>query len=303
MSDNFYLTFQIDCEATQHAINDADLGERASRAFADILGKEGLLGTFFVIPTDLEASGKLYRQIKDHGHEVGLHVHPADMGYQEFLGVYGPDEQREILSQAADRFIQAMGYKPESICVGYAAGNDYTFSVMAELGFKHGMLSIPTRILPQCTSVWAGAPLDIHYVNAYNRILPGKLDLVNVPLTIDPDSRMWGGAHPQDLRVELVDAKNHWYTIKKEVDREIENNSPVKYILSITHNIFDYSDKHDFRRETLLKVIKNAKSIIESVGYKPAAATMADIAEDYRKKCPLDSVKEVKLKLDTSGRN
>jgi peptidoglycan/xylan/chitin deacetylase (PgdA/CDA1 family) len=303
MSNTFYCAFQIDCEATQHAVNDAALGERASRGFADILESEYMVGTFFVIPTDIEASGTLYQELRQRGHEVGLHVHPADLGYEEFLGIYGPKKQHEILSVAVDRFAQVMGYRPESICVGYAAGNDYTFSVMSELGFKHGMLSIPTRVLPQCTSVWAGAPLDIHYANAYNRILPGHLDLVNIPLTIDPDSRLWGGAHPQDLRIELVDAKNHWYTIKKEVDRKIKNNSPVKYILSLTHNVFDFSDERDFRRETLQKVIKHCKAIISSAGYEATGATMSDLAQEFRKQCPLESAKETILKLDTSGRH
>lgn len=303
MDKKFYCLFQIDCEATQHAINDAALGERASRAFADILETQSMLGTFFVIPTDIEASGSSYIELKNRGHEIGLHIHPADMGYEEFLGVYGYNKQKEILGMASDRFAQVMGYKPESICIGYAAANDYTFPVMTELGFRHGMLSIPTRVLPQCTSVWAGAPLDIHYANAYNRILPGNLDLVNVPLTIDSASRMWGGAHPQDLRIELVDAKNHWYTIKKEVDRKIINNSPIKYILSITHNIFDYSKEYDFRRETLIKVIQHAKNIINSAGYQMAGATMKQVAEDFRTKCPIDKISEFKLNLDTSGRS
>jgi hypothetical protein len=123
-----------------------------------------------------------------------------------------------------------------------------------------------------------------------------------VPLTVDPDSRMWGGAHPQDLRIELVDAKNHWYTIKKEIDRKIGNDSPVKYVMALTHNIFDYSNEHDFRRETLIKVIGHLKKIISSAGFEPSGATVKQIADDFRKKCPLDKSVLPKLKLDISGR-
>lgn len=47
------------------------------------------------------------------------------------------------------------------------------------------------------------------------------MNFVDLPPTVDPDSRMWGGAQPLNLRVELVDAKNHWYTIDKAVRRQI----------------------------------------------------------------------------------
>lgn len=297
-----YFAIKIDCEATQHAINNPPLGERASRAFGEILLDNNAIGTFYVIPTDLEAHRAFYRQLEKEGHEVALHIHPADLGYEEFLGIYGPEEQRQIMNEAADRFAQVMGWRPESICIGYASSNDHTFPAMAAEGFRQGMLSIPTRVLPECASVWAGGPLDIHYTNAYNRILPGSLDLVNIPLTIDPDSRMWGGKHPQDLRIELVDAKNQWYTIAKAVDRQIAEETPVKYLAAGTHNIFDYSDERDFRRETLIEVIKHARAICDSKGYRYQSTTHKQLANIFRKQCPLELAKTVELKLDTRGR-
>ena len=38
----FSLITRADCEATQHAINDAALGERSSRGLAEIAAGEGL---------------------------------------------------------------------------------------------------------------------------------------------------------------------------------------------------------------------------------------------------------------------
>lgn len=299
----FHLILGADCEATQHAINDPALGQRAVQGLRDVAERESLKLTLFVIPTDLEASPTLYRDLSAAGHEISLHLHPADLGGREFFGVYGPDDQRRILATAIDRFAQVMGEPPAGLCIGYVSANDHTYGVAAELGFRHGMLSMPTRILPECASVWAGAPLGVHYAHPYNRLLPGFLDLVNVPATVDPDSRMWGGKHPQDLRVELVDAKNHWYTIAKAVDRQRRNDDPVKVIQITTHNIFDYSDKNNFRRETLEKMIAHARRIVADRQGAPTAATMADVAETYRQRFPLPKPDDFTLTLDTSGRS
>lgn len=300
--DNVYFACKIDCEATQQSINDTQLGERATRGFAEVLEKENLLGTFLAIATDLEASRELYVDLAERGHEIGLHVHPADLGYEEFLGIYGPDDQQKILLQAADRFAQVMGYRPKAVDIGYHSANDYTYQILNDLGFTHGNLSQPSRILPECASVWAGAQADIHYTSAFNRLLPGELNLIDIPCINDPQSRIWGGKHPQDLKVESVDAKNHWYTIKKAIDRQIKKDVPTKYIMIQTHNVFDYSDPKNFRRETLEKVIQHTKNIIASVNYNFKGVTLKELADQYRRKCPLDKIDKLKLTLDTSGR-
>jgi len=99
----FWVNWSIDCEATQHSVNDAGLGQRGARGFADILDANGLKGNFFVIPGDAESAPELYRSIRDRGHEVGLHLHPGDEGFFEFAGVMGPEEQRELVEKAKAR--------------------------------------------------------------------------------------------------------------------------------------------------------------------------------------------------------
>jgi peptidoglycan/xylan/chitin deacetylase (PgdA/CDA1 family) len=300
MADLLHFSLSIDCEATQPAIADAPLGERASRGFAEALEEHGLRGTFHVLPSDLEAHPGLYRELQGRGHEVGLHVHPAADGFQEFLGVYGPEDQARILRQAADRFAQALGAPPDNICIGYCSTNDFTYQALFDLGFRHGTCSIPTRVLPECASVHAGAPLDVHYAHRFNRVLPGDLDFVEIPPTVDPDSRMWGGRHPLDLRIELVDAKNHWYTIDKAVRRQVQQGTPIKVIRTVTHNTFDYSDRRDFRRQTLLGVIEHTFRIAEARGLKCVAATGAEIARQYRAAVPLGASASA-LALDRRG--
>lgn len=302
--DRILFNIQIDCESTQRSINDPALGERAIRGLGEIFVETGLKGTFVVIPSDLKAHADIYRELEAQGHEIGLHTHPAEQGYDEFLGVYGFDDQVKILKEGVDVFAERMGRRPEAFTPGYFSANDHTYPVLESLGFRHGTVSMPTRNLPQCACVWGNSPLNAHYPHRHNRCLAGDVDFVDVPLTADVESRMWGGAHPQDLRIELVDAKNHWYTVHKNVRRQIAagDGIPVKYLKAITHSTFDYSNPHDFRRETLLGVISAARQICEQQGCELLPATTADIAAEYRSKVPLPT-SGIKLELDTRGRS
>jgi peptidoglycan/xylan/chitin deacetylase (PgdA/CDA1 family) len=293
-----YFCLSTDCEASQPAVDDPALGARASEGLAEILEARGWPGSFYVIPGDLEAAPDLYRDLEQRGHEIGLHLHPAALGAQEFGGVYGPEEQRALLAGASARFEAVLGRDPSSFCMGYYSTNDYTYPLLVKLGFTHGRCSHPGRILPQCASVWAGAPLFPHYAHPYNRVLPGDLDFVEVPATIDWESRMWGGAHPQDLRVELVDAKNHFYTMEKSLRRQREEAQPLLLLHAVTHNTFDYSASHDFRRETLLGIMAHAEALAEKHGYDLQGATTEELATRYREMVPREPLA---LELDRRG--
>jgi peptidoglycan/xylan/chitin deacetylase (PgdA/CDA1 family) len=302
MSESLLFSLQVDCEATQHAVRDPSLAERAIRGLGDVFGETGTKGTFLVIPGDIEAHASAYRELEAQGHEIGLHVHPKELGYGEFFGAESAAAQRKILTEASDRFAQVMGRRPVSFCPGYASANDFTFGILEELGFTHGMVSIPTRNLPQCACVWGGSPLDPRYPHRYNRVLNGDVNFVDLPPTVDPDSRMWGGTHPLDLRVELVDAKNHWYTVDKAVRRQLTGNTPLKQIHALTHNVFDYSDPKNFRRETYVGIVQAARQIAEREKLAFRTATLGELAAAFRQAVPFDSVKPQELKLDTRGR-
>src|SRR5687768_942344 len=97
-----FFNLQIDCESTQHAIQDANLGERAIRGLGEVLAETGTRGTFFVIPGDTEVHAKIYQELEAQGHEIGLHIHPKDMGYEEFFGVQSGAMQKKILCEASD---------------------------------------------------------------------------------------------------------------------------------------------------------------------------------------------------------
>jgi peptidoglycan/xylan/chitin deacetylase (PgdA/CDA1 family) len=294
-----YIVYRIDCESTQAAVDDAALGRRATAGYADVLESHGLRGTFCCIPSEIRANSDLYLDLNQRGHELALHVHPADQGYEEFLGIYGPDDQAKIVQEGTDLFAEVTGERPHGICLGYGSRNDFTAMVLHEIGFRHGMTMIPGRILPECASVAAGAPLDAHYAHPYNRVLKGGLDFVEIPDTLDPESMMWGGKHPQDLRVELVDAKNHFYTIQKALLRQLAAEVKLPLIHCGTHNVFEYGEAGDFRRETLVGIIEHTKRLAEESGLSIAPATMQEYASEFRKNYPVHDGDI--LTLDRSG--
>ncbi|MSR64942.1 MAG: hypothetical protein EXS18_04080 [Verrucomicrobiae bacterium] len=302
MKDTLCFSIQIDCESTQHAVRNPALGERAIRGLGEVFAETKTRGTFFVIPGDIEAHAAIYKELERHGHEIGLHVHAADQGYGEFLGDQSADTQRKIIRESVDRFAQAMGRKPTSFCPGYCSANDFTFGVLEELGFRHGTVSMPTRDLPQCACVWGSSSLDPRYPHRYNRVLNGDVNFVDLPPTVDPGSRMWGGGHPQDLRVELVDAKNHWYTMDKSVRRQISQNTPLRQLHAVTHNVFEYSDPKNFRRETYVGIVNGARQIAEREKLGFQAMTLSEVAAAFRTAVPLGSATIPDLKLDTRGR-
>jgi peptidoglycan/xylan/chitin deacetylase (PgdA/CDA1 family) len=299
-----YFNIQVDCEATQKSIADPGLGERAIRGLGEVLAQTGMAATFVVIPSDVQAHAGIYRELGDQGHEIGLHTHPAEQGYDEFLGVYGFDDQVSILKEGIDAYGEAFGRAPRSFTPGYFSANDHTFPALESVGLRHGTVSMPTRNLPKCACVWGDSPLDLHYPHRNHRSLSGDVDFVDMPPTVDVASRMWGGAHPQDLRIELVDAKNHWYTIHKNVKRQIDAGDaiPVKYLKALTHNIFEYSDPRDFRRETLLGVIEAVRRICEAEECEVVPATVETITEAFRARVPVPGRGD-KLELDTRGRS
>ena len=298
-----FFSVQIDCESTQRSLQDAKLGEAAIRGLGEVFYETSTKGTFLVIPGDVEAHGPIYQELERMGHEIGLHVHPSELGYNEFFGTESGETQRKILTESIDRFAQVMGRNPRSFCPGYFSANDFTFGVLEELGFTHGAVSCPTRNLPQCACVWGGSPLDPHYPHRYNKSLVGNVDFVDLPVIVDPESRMWSGGHPQDLRVELVDAKNHWYTIEKSVSRQLAQSTALTQVHAVTHNVFDYSDIKNFRRETYVGIVNATRQIAEKNHLCFQAATLEEVALAYRRAVPFEKVSPVSLKLDTRGRN
>jgi len=284
MDENELLTtFTMDCEevgAHQGGPRDWALGERAMRGFCETLLANGLSATLFVVPKAAEHYKICLQELHHAGIEVGLHYHPQDHGWPDFLGAYTQDEQREMLAEATTSWAEALGWTPRVFRPGNFSANDATFPVLASLGYLAGSVSCPLRNFGEVRAHWAGTLLDPHFAHAANRLLAGDgthgLNFLEVPLTVDWESIMWGGRTPLELRLEMVDARAHGFTIRKVIQRQLhEGKQP--HLVPMTHNVFDYSDGSEFRRQVLDGVFAEMQQVADQHSLKLRATGLLEL--------------------------
>ena len=286
MKTDICLCWTMDCEATKRAFDDAAAGIRSIRGFAEVIAEAGLRATLFVLPGDAVAYPHVLADLRKQDIEVGLHYHPQEEGYDDFCGAYAYRQQLQMCKEALEKFSDAVGWMPDSFRTGSFSANDATYSVTAELGFKQCSHSLPGRRMTPLRANWPDAPPHVHYANPANRLLEGGLDLVEVPVTTDPDSMLWSGAHPQDLRVELFDAANQRYMIDKMLAREKAAQRPIRATVTLTHNLFDYDKPDNFRRKTMQQMIADFRTLADAHDVNLVPATIGEIATAYRQAVP-----------------
>lgn len=291
MSRNrFCVCWTMDCESVVPPINNPELGSQAIDGYAQILEEKGWPGTFFVLPEEVAALPDLIASLTDRGHEVGMHLHPKAAGHpNDYLATFSADEQKNIVQEGMEIFEARLGSRPVSARPGYFSVNDSTFPVFAACGIRQTSASMPGRRMTSLASNWAGAPVFTHYANPHNRFLIGGLDLVEIPVSADWETMIWGGLHPQDLRIEYTDAKNQSFVIEKVMRRQVAEDLPLKALVILTHDIFRYDDARNFRRETMLGMIESIHQCANALGIELVGATIKGAAAAYRAAVPLDS--------------
>ena len=255
---------------------------RSVRGYADLLNEAGLKATFFVIPSDAEAYPNLLREIADEGFEIGLHYHPQEDGYEDYCGAYSFDEQVSMYDAAVQRFADAVGFRPTAFRSGSFSANDMTFPAIVQAGFRCCSSSLPERKMIEYKANWSESVQHVHFAHPSNRLLEGNLDLVEVPLSADPDTMLWSGLHPHDIRVELFDGNNHHLLIEKILVREKTRPVKIKAIVTLTHNIFEYGHIDDPRHITMKKMITDFNKLAETHNVRFVPATIGQIALTYK---------------------
>ncbi len=258
-SNHLHVAFTMDCERIRAFSPPGgpetwELSERAVRGFADVLLAGGLVGTFFIVPETARKQAGVFLELEKSGFELGMHLHPqsfGDLAHTEYLGAYSFQEQVDLLGQAVAVWKKALGRNPVSFRPGNFSANDATYRALYEVGFRQGSVSAPERVMPEFQAVWAGTDPYPHHAHSEFRLIPGDLDFYEIPVSEDWERRAWGGKSTMELWVEMGEIEDHRRTMDVRIANMIEKQTPLKAIVAITHNYFEYGDPADPQRRTL----------------------------------------------------
>jgi hypothetical protein len=194
-----------------------------------------------------------------------------------------------MLRAARDQFARVLGTVPKAFRPGNFSASDDTFQALVDAGFTHGSVSQPQRLMPDCKADWRGACRRVHWAGGQSRLVPGDLDFVEVPLTVDPDDTDdWTGTG--DLRFEGADAEKIIRGIRKEIKNQIDAQVPLKHLCFFTHNFVQYwEDGEAVELARLKKVLAEVPRVAGEFGLTAKGATLADVREAFVEKCPLNA--------------
>lgn len=284
-TSKLYVTFTMDCERIEAFSPPGgpktwDLSERAIRGFAQLLFNHRLVATFFIVPETAQRHRDLFLELQQRGFELGMHLHPqsfADQSHDEYLGAYSYEDQLDLLSQAAEAWAEALGRRPTTFRPGNFSASDGTFRALHEAGFRQGSVSAPERVMPGYRAVWAGADPYAHHAHPQFRLIPGDLDFYEVPVSEDWSRRIWDGKSAMELRVEAAGIQDHRQTIDTRLTDMLEKDIPVKTIVCITHNVFDYTDATNAQRITLDAIAAYVWEAAERSGLQVCPTTLQQL--------------------------
>ena len=255
-------------------------------AYADRAGSHGYPVTFLIHPEVTHEHAALFDRLEGDGACLGLHLHPWKFSggrYKAHFGGLTRDQQRDILGDAIAMWSEGMNRRPPWFRPGTFSANDHTMPLLVELGFRGGSVSLPGRVYPDMCAVWAGAPPDPHFGHAAFRHLPGELDFVNIPLSVDM-SRVEtrnGNRFHWDLRPDWQ-AADYRRIADNIVGQVIARGPAVPVVQMVTHNDHDFTDLGDRVCRNFQTVLDEVKKACGRRGLVPVGATFAGVAEKLR---------------------
>ena len=279
-----YVTWTMDCETVQEESPVSggpatwDLAERSMRGYVGALSARGHRATLFLIPRLAEGLPAVVRELGAAGADLGMHLHPqtTDLGYDRHLGQLPAETQRGLLEQCSDRVAAVIGHAPTSFRPGCFSGTWETFSILMDLGFTQGSVTLPGRNSPAVGAVWVNEVPFAHRRQGR----PGR-HFLEMPTTAALDQV---GPHrpapcdPQHLRLER-EGIAEWGPglIRDSVRRQVERGWWLKSIVVMTHDTRRYDDPADPYRRNLELIADAIEAAAEQLAREAIPASLADV--------------------------
>lgn len=283
-----HVLFTLNCEppaerGDQDAPRTWDQGSRAIDSFCTRVIRAGYTPTLFAAPACVEEQDPMFEDLLRRGVEVGLFLHPPQIGdgrFKKNLGQYTGEDQRQLIEYAAEKFVSRLGQRPRSFRGGFFSASDETYRVLFELGFRQGSLSEPGRRLGGREAVWTDAPSDPYYVSPEKRGKAGTMPFLEVPVTTDPSGEIARGV-PWSLLVgmatyEILLRPTVEYALAR-MDRE---QVPFRTLCIYSNNRHDFYTDSAQPSQSLELLFDRLEELGET--YEIVPVTMAGAHERYR---------------------
>ena len=204
--------------------------------FVDIVEFYGYTATFYVTPEAAEAHTDTFRALSEHGHKVGLHLHPQTYrnGIDSNLGGLSYDTQYQLIANAYHDFKAALGFAPIHFRPGCFSHNTDTIRVINHFRMQGSWERSAVRVsrlkyMRHCLSVILALLCDGDLYNAACRFKHA--------FTAPPD-------------LDFVIDGWEWHTLKEIVDTGAN-------LTLLTHNYMDYTDGR--KKKLLVKLLEYLK--------------------------------------------
>lgn len=253
----------------------------ATRNCARTLSDLSLAGTFFV---ETEAAAELVETVREYGGrqaETGLLCHPQLHGYQNCLGSYRMDRQREIINLVATGWENRVGRRPAAFRPGFFSANDYTYQVLCLEGFTEGSCSLPGKVdLDRCTR-WDNTFPFPHHTDPLDRRASGTMEFFEVPVSSDfeatgqTDSEMF---IPHYLRIEQGSAtEQETQLVRSLLERMEQEKMRVRVLTFVTSNRSGWDEHQNALAKRVEKLVKITENAAREYDLEVSSTTLADI--------------------------
>jgi hypothetical protein len=297
--EELFFCYGMDCQTPKKPGGGPDqtweVAEQAVRGLAALFAERGLMRAlgFSSEPEVAIRQSAMFCETAEAGAWQALHFQvrgyrpqgaSEDYDWERPLSFYDYEEQKAAIEIAKREWEEALGRSAVTYGACCAMANDYTFPILAELGFRQSYCSIPGRHNPRHGQKWWGACPYSHHTSSRSRLVCGDLPVYEIPITrsLQPAPGAEPGTwHVTDFRAESLMGRE---AIIAMADSNLQDmllrDHPLLYVYAITHNTWDVGDRSSPRRRTVEATLEAMQALAERHRLELVPASLEDLHQE-----------------------